>query len=110
MGDLVRQYWIPFLHSWEIEADGSPERVRLLGEDLISFRDSSGQPGLIGENCPHRGAALYFGRNGSGGVARIYHGWKFDVNSGCIVIPIELGASNSKDKVHAVAVVSRQVV
>jgi phthalate 4,5-dioxygenase oxygenase subunit len=51
MGDLVRQYWIPFLHSWEIEADGSPERVRLLGEDLISFRDSSGQPGLIGENC-----------------------------------------------------------
>lgn len=103
MGDLVRQYWIPFLLSWEIEAGESPERVRLLGEDLIAFRDSSGQPGLIGENCPHRGASLYFGRNENGGLACIYHGWKFDVNGTCIDMPSEPGASNFKDKVQAVS-------
>ena len=63
MGDLLRLYWIPFLFSWEVEPDGSPERVRLLGEDLIAFRDSSGEIGLIQNNCPHRGASLFFGRN-----------------------------------------------
>ena len=49
MGNLMREYWIPFLFSWEIESEGSPERVRLLGEDLVAFRDSSGKPGLIAE-------------------------------------------------------------
>lgn len=55
MGELIRQYWIPFLFSWEIEADGSPERVRLLGEDLLAVRDSSGRAGLIAEQMPAPG-------------------------------------------------------
>src|SRR5215470_3098524 len=80
MGDLLRRYWIPFLCSWEVEPDGSPERVRLLGEDLIAFRDSNGQIGLIQNNCPHRGASLFFGRNEEAGVRCVYHGWKFDVS------------------------------
>ena len=79
MGNLLREYWIPFLFSWEIEANGSPERVRLLGENLLAVRDSSGRPGLIAEQCPHRGASLYFGRNEENGLRCIYHGWKFDV-------------------------------
>ena len=49
MGNLLREYWIPFLFSWEIESNGSPERVRLLGENLLAVRDSSGRPGLIAE-------------------------------------------------------------
>lgn len=99
MGNLMRQYWIPFLFSWEIKADGPPERVRLLGEDLLAFRDSSGRPGLIAENCPHRGASLYFGRNENGGLACIYHGWKFDVSGHCMEMPSEPSSSNFHKKV-----------
>jgi phthalate 4,5-dioxygenase oxygenase subunit len=99
MGNLMREYWIPFLLSWEIEADGPPERVRLLGEDLVVFRDSSGKPGLIAENCPHRGASLYLGRNENGGLACIYHGWKFDVTGRCMEMPSEPPTSNFHEKV-----------
>ena len=99
MGSLMREYWIPFLFSWEVEADGPPERVRLLGEDLVVFRDSAGKPGLIAENCPHRGASLYFGRNEKGGLACIYHGWRFDVTGACIDMPSEPVSSNFHEKV-----------
>ena len=103
MGSLMREYWIPFMFSWEIEADGSPERVRLLGEDLLAFRDSSGRAGLIAENCQHRGASLYFGRNENDGLACIYHGWKFDVNGACVEMPSEPASSNFHEKVRTVS-------
>jgi phthalate 4,5-dioxygenase len=80
MGDLLRLYWIPFLFSSEVELDGNPERVRLLGENLIAFRDSSGLIGLIQNNCPHRGASLFFGRNEESGLRCVYHGWKFSTD------------------------------
>ena len=63
MGQLMRRHWIPALMSEEIETDGKPVRVRLFGEDLVAFRDSNGDVGLIDEFCPHRGPSLYFGRN-----------------------------------------------
>jgi phthalate 4,5-dioxygenase len=64
MGNLMRQYWLPAIRSDELsQPDGAPLRVRLLGEDLIGFRTSSGQIGLVQNNCPHRGASLFFGRN-----------------------------------------------
>ena len=103
MGNLMREYWIPFLFSSEIVVDGPPERVRLLGEDLLAFRDASGKPGLIGESCPHRGASLYFGRNENGGLACIYHGWQFDVNGKCVAMPSEPATSNFHDKVATVS-------
>jgi len=103
MGDLMREYWIPFLFSWEIEADGSPLRVRLLGEDLVAFRETSGKTGLVAENCPHRGASLYFGRNEKGGLACIYHGWKFDTNGDCVDMPSEPATSNFHEKVHPIS-------
>ena len=62
MGQLMRRHWIPALMSEEVEIDGKPVRVRLLGEDLVAFRDSNGDVGLIDEFCPHRGPSLYFGR------------------------------------------------
>src|SRR5207248_2121688 len=91
MGDLLRLYWIPFLFSWELEPGGSPERVRLLGEDLIAFRDSSSTIGLIQHNCPHRGASLFFGRNEDlyPGLRCVYHGWKFSIDGTCVDMPNE---------------------
>ena len=81
MGMLMRQYWIPALLSSEVpRPDGDPLRVRLLGEDLIAFRDTHGNVGLIQNNCPHRGASLFFGRNEEGGLRCVYHGWKFDTS------------------------------
>ena len=103
MGDLMRQYWLPFLYSWELEPDGPPLRVRLLGEDLVAFRDTNGQVGLIEANCPHRGASLFFGRNEECGIRCVYHGWKFDVTGACVDMPSEPAESNFKHKVKATA-------
>jgi phthalate 4,5-dioxygenase len=104
MGELVRQYWQPFLRSTDLpEADGRPLRIRLLSENLIAFRDSNGQVGLVAENCPHRGASLFFGRNEEAGLRCVYHGWKFDVAGRCIDMPNEPAESNFKDKVRAIA-------
>src|SRR5919198_5416279 len=104
MGNLMRQYWLPFMLSEELpEPNGNPVRVRLLGEDLIAFRDSTGQVGLLGNNCPHRGASLFFGRNEqlNPGLRCVYHGWKFDVTGRCVDMPNEPPESNFKDKVRA---------
>ena len=77
MGELMRQYWQPVLLSSELpEPDGPPLRARVLGEDLVAFRDSRGRVGLLGANCPHRGAPLFFGRNEEGGLRCVHHGWK----------------------------------
>ena len=90
MGNLMRQYWVPAALSSELpEPDGAPLRVRLLGEDLIAFRVSSGAVGLIQNSCPHRGASLFYGRNEAEGLRCVYHGWKFDVGGRCVDMPIE---------------------
>jgi phthalate 4,5-dioxygenase oxygenase subunit len=100
MGELMRQYWMPVLYTWEIESDGAPQRVRVLGEDLIAFRDSDGNPGFVAENCPHRGASLFFGRNEEAGLRCVYHGWKFDTSGACVDMPNEPPESNFKAKVR----------
>src|SRR5438270_560248 len=101
MGDLMRQYWLPCVYSWELTADGDPLRVRMLGEDLIAFRDSNGTPGFIANNCPHRGASLFFGRNEEAGLRCVYHGWKFDVDGNCLDMPNEPAESDFKARVKA---------
>ena len=90
MGELMRQYWIPALLSSELpEPDGRPVRLRLLGEDLVAFRDTTGRVGIMAHNCPHRGASLFFGRNEEEGLRCVYHGWKFDVSGRCVDMPNE---------------------
>ena len=80
MGDLLRQYWVPALLSEEVKAaDCPPVRLRLLGENLIGFRVTSGKVALIQDACPHRAASFFFGRNEEEGIRCAYHGWKFDV-------------------------------
>lgn len=88
MGRVFRHYWIPALLARELPApDCPPLRLRLLGEDFIAFRDSSGKVGVVEPRCSHRGANLFFGRNENCGLRCAYHGWKFDVHGTCIDIP-----------------------
>jgi len=103
MGDLMRQYWIPVAMSSEVEADGAPMRLMILGEKLIAFRDSSGRVGLMDHRCPHRCASLFLGRNEEDGLRCIYHGWKFDVEGKCVDMPSVPAHQDFKDKVHAKA-------
>jgi nitrite reductase/ring-hydroxylating ferredoxin subunit len=77
--------------------------MRLLGENLIAFRVSSGKYGLIANHCPHRGASLFFGRNEEEGIRCVYHGWKFDVQGNCVDMPNEPAESDFKTKVRATA-------
>ncbi len=90
MGDLFRRYWQPAILSGELpEKDGPPVRVRLLGENLLAFRDTDGEVGLVDALCPHRRAAMFFGRNEECGIRCAYHGWKFDRHGNCTDMPSE---------------------
>jgi phthalate 4,5-dioxygenase len=101
MGQLLRRYWQPFALSRDLDGpDSNPFRVRLLGENLVAFRDSNGKVGLIDKHCPHRKADLFYGRNEESGLRCVYHGWKFDVDGNCTDSPTEPKASNFKEKIH----------
>ena len=90
MGELFRRYWLPALLAEELpEPDCPPVRVKILGERLIAFRDTSGKLGLVDEFCAHRGVSLWFGRNEENGLRCSYHGWKYDVTGQCVEIPSE---------------------
>ena len=101
MGALMRRHWIPACLSEEVaEADGTPVRVRLLGEDLVAFRDTDGRLGVVDEACPHRRASLALGRNEEGGLRCLYHGWKIDVGGNVVEMPSEPAASCLAQKVR----------
>jgi nitrite reductase/ring-hydroxylating ferredoxin subunit len=101
MGELMRRYWIPALLSEEIpSADSPPVQVRLLGEELVAFRDSKGRIGLLDEHCAHRGTSLFYGRNEDCGLRCIYHGWKYDVDGNVLDTPAEPPDSDFKTKVR----------
>jgi phenylpropionate dioxygenase-like ring-hydroxylating dioxygenase large terminal subunit len=109
MGNVFRQYWLPAIRSDELASpDCPPVRIKLLGEELIGFRTTSGAVGLIQNSCPHRGASLFFGRNEEEGLRCVYHGWKFDVSGACTDMPSEPVESNFKNKVHARAYPCRE--
>ncbi len=104
MGDTMRRYWLPALLSWELqEPDGAPVRVKLLGEDLVAFRDTEGRIGLIDEYCPHRLVSMFFGRNEECGLRCIYHGWKFDVEGRCVDMMNEPAELAFKNKIRTTA-------
>jgi len=104
LGKLFRRYWWPACLSKELpERDGAPLRVRLLGEDLIAFRDSENKVGLIDAFCPHRRAPLFFGRNEECGLRCVYHGWKFDRHGDCVDMPSEPAGTTLQAKVKILA-------
>lgn len=101
MGNLMRRYWVPALLSWEVEEpDGPPATIKLLGEELVAFRDTTGKVGVVGARCPHRRAHLFWGRNEECGIRCTYHGWKFDVHGQCVDMPSEPAESNFMDRVR----------
>ncbi len=101
MGELMRRYWIPTLLSWELpDPDCPPVEVRLLGEDLVAFRQTDGRVGMVSAYCAHRRANLFWGRNEENGLRCVYHGWKFDADGRCVDMPSEPATSNFKDRVQ----------
>ncbi len=101
MGDFMRRYWLPALLSEEVPApDCPPVQVRLLGEELVAFRDSQGRVGLLEEHCLHRGTSLFYGRNEECGLRCIYHGWKYDVEGRVVDTPAEPGQSTFKERLR----------
>jgi 5,5'-dehydrodivanillate O-demethylase oxygenase subunit len=97
-GNLLRRYWYPVGGVDEMSTRWT-KRVRLLGEDLVLFRDRSGRFGLIAEACPHRRASLAYGIPQADGIRCPYHGWKFDGTGRCLDQPNEPEGSSFKDKI-----------
>ncbi len=101
MGNVFRRYWLPALLSFELpEPDGAPKRLRLLGEDLVAFRDTTGAIGIVDAYCPHRRAPMFLGRNEHCGLRCVYHGWKFDRSGQCVDVPTEPSDSKFKNNVR----------
>ncbi len=109
MGQLMRRHWIPVCMTEEVaEPDGTPVRARLLGEDLVVFRDSDGRLGVLGEYCSHRRASLALGRNEECGLRCLYHGWKFDVEGNVLEMSSEPSESRFTGKVRHKAYPARE--
>jgi|SRR5579871_1286682 len=99
-GEFMRRYWQPAALSEELPPGGAPIPVRLLGEDLALFRDESGQPGLLGIHCTHRGADLSYGRIEDGGIRCLYHGWLYDRTGRCLEQPGEPAGSRFYERIR----------
>jgi phenylpropionate dioxygenase-like ring-hydroxylating dioxygenase large terminal subunit len=99
MGELMRRYWQPCFTSEKLTSD-KPFKVRLLGEDLILFRDKEGRPGLVHEHCCHRGTSLFYGRVEEDGIRCCYHGWKFDVKGHCLDQPAEVDGGKNRGRIR----------
>ena len=101
MGDMLRRYWWPVNVSDQLK--DRPTLIRILGEDLVLFRDREGRVGLIGSHCSHRRANLCFGSLSGGGLRCRYHGWVYDVNGKVLETPGEPPDSTLKDRVNHLA-------
>lgn len=100
MGQLMRAHWTPVCLIEEVtDPDGTPVKARVFGEDLVVFRDTDGNVGVLDEKCPHRGASLVYGRNEEGGLRCLYHGWKMDHAGSVLEMVSEPAASGLADKV-----------
>jgi 5,5'-dehydrodivanillate O-demethylase len=97
MGELMRRYWWPVGFSQKVTK--KPELVRILGEDLVLFRDGTGKTGLVQRHCPHRRASLEFGRVEDKGIRCCYHGWLFSASGQCLEMPAEPVDSALKNQV-----------
>jgi nitrite reductase/ring-hydroxylating ferredoxin subunit len=90
-GEYLRRYWHPIMLRSELK--DLPVGIRILGEDLVIFRDGSGRTGLLHKSCIHRGASLEFGIIQEHGIACCYHGWHFDVDGTALSTPAEPATS-----------------
>jgi 5,5'-dehydrodivanillate O-demethylase oxygenase subunit len=88
-GELLRRYWHPVAVAQELTDEEPTKFVRILGEDLVLFKDKTGNVGLIQDHCPHRGASMLYGRVEQRGIACAYHGWLYDTAGNCLETPAE---------------------
>jgi 5,5'-dehydrodivanillate O-demethylase len=102
-GELLRRYWHAVGAAGELSEDKPIKAVKILGEELVLYRDKSGRYGLVGEHCPHRSASLAFGRVDEEGIRCPYHGWKFDTCGKCLEQPAEPPERSFKDKIKHIA-------
>lgn len=102
-GGLLRRYWHPVALVEEIPAGGAPVPLKIMGEELVLFRDEQGQPGLLGLHCAHRGADLSYGRLEDGGLRCIYHGWLYDTTGRCLEQPGEPAGSTFHERIRQAA-------
>jgi phthalate 4,5-dioxygenase len=99
-GDLLRRYWQPVALSEELPFEAAPLSIKILGEDLVLFRDDKGRAGLLGIHCSHRGTDLSYGRVEDGGLRCLYHGWLYDVQGRCLQQPGEPGGGEHRDAIR----------
>ena len=102
-GTLMRRYWQPAALVDELAGNRPVKPVRLLGEDLVVFRDEQGRYGLIDRSCPHRGTDLAYGRLEDGGLRCAFHGWLFDVTGRCLETPAEPAGSRMCENIRQTA-------
>jgi len=95
-GEYMRRFWQPVCYSDELK--DLPLKIRILGEDLVAFRDGSGAVGVLEQHCPHRGTSLEFGLVGAKGIRCCYHGWLFGVDGVILETPGEPADSTLKDR------------
>jgi phenylpropionate dioxygenase-like ring-hydroxylating dioxygenase large terminal subunit len=98
MGELLRRYWHPV--GLASDAASTPRPIRVLGEDLILFRDGIGRPGLVHARCCHRGTTLYYGKVEDDGIRCCYHGWLFDVEGRCLDQPCEPEGGRQRENIR----------
>ncbi len=109
MGQYFRRFWQPVALSRELPApDGPPIKVTVMGEELVAFRNTNGQVGLVDAYCPHRAAHLYFGRNEECGLRCVYHGWKFDIDGNVVEMPNVPADARMRDQVRIKAYPTRE--
>lgn len=99
-GELLRRYWHPVMASGELTPEKPIKALRILGEDLVMFRDTKGNYGLVGKQCPHRLASLAYGRVDDEGIRCPYHGWKFSASGKCLEMPAEPKDTPMKDRIR----------
>jgi phthalate 4,5-dioxygenase oxygenase subunit len=102
-GELLRRYWQPVALSEEVPPEAAPLSIKILGEDLVLFRDDKGRAGLLGIHCSHRGTDLSYGRVEDGGLRCLYHGWLYDVGGRCLAQPGEPGGGEHRDAIRHLA-------
>ena len=99
-GELLRRYWQPLCPAAEITSANPKKRIRIMGENLLVFRDGEGRIGCVEEFCKHRGASLYYGYVEECGIRCCYHGWKYDSSGQCVEQPFEPKTSRLKDEIR----------
>ena len=96
LGEYMRRFW----HSvcMTLELTDTPRFLKIMGEELVAFRDGSGRIGLLHAHCVHRGASLEYGKIEEHGISCCYHGMQFDIDGTCLRVPFPEGEEEEGER------------